>query len=66
MYNAPIATKPIVFCCGWEDPLFSDSNEMFLKVKVTVGVGSLHHLSNVLKCTVWYVTSGIHINCKSA
>lgn len=47
--TTPITAKPTVLRHGAEHILFSVSNELFFKVKVTVGVGSLHHLSYVLK-----------------
>lgn len=52
-HNSPITTNPTALCYTQEYTLFSASNEMFFKVKATVGVGPLHHLSNVLNCMIF-------------
>ena len=45
--TAPITTKPTVLHYGQKHTFFSVSNELFFKVKDTVGVGSLHRFSYV-------------------
>lgn len=52
-HNSPITTNPTALCYTQEYTLFSASNEMFFKVKATVGVGPLHHLSNVFNCMIF-------------
>lgn len=42
--TAPITTKLTALRYGYKHTFFAVSNELFFRVKVTMGVGSLHHL----------------------